>query len=697
MPEIRSGRSGPDLNRRKTSPIKLMVGVAAVAIIAVGVGWGLTHLPGGGGRGGPPGGGRPGGPGGPGGGPGGGGPGGGGPGGRGGFGGFGGRANITVGTAPASLGAIPIQLDALGTVTPPVTANITSRIAGQLMEVHFTEGQMVKKGDRLAQIDPRPYQVALEQAQGQMARDQAALNQAKVDLKRYQTLLAQNSIAAQQVDTQDALVKQDEGAVKTDQANVDNAKLNLQYTRITAPVSGRVGLRLVDVGNYVSAASQTLLVITQVDPIDVVFTVPEDNLPQITSRQRAGAALPATVFDRGGGNALAQGRLSTLDNVIDTSTGTVKAKARFNNGSGVLFPNQFVNIRLLVNVLCNTVVVPATAVRHGSQGDYVFTVGADRIAHQVMVTTGPGTGETVSIATGLKGGETVITEGGDRLRDGSTVNLPGQQNPIGGSGFQRRPGQSGQSGQGGFRRGQFGQGQGGPGAGGQGPGGQFAGGQGGPGGQGFRGPNGQGGQFRGQGGFRRGGQANVAAPDADTRARATGEAIPVSDIPAGACSGKGPGQNGGFAGRGFGGGQFGQGQGGQGFPPAGFRRGQFGQGQGGQGAPGQGAPGQGAPGQGGPGAANGGQGFPPGGFRRGQFGQGQGGPGAGAPGAGAPGGQGFPPGGFRGQNGQFQNGQGAGPPGAGGQGVPPGGFRRRGPGQGQGQGGDQPQAQGQGG
>ena len=516
------------------------------------------------------------------------------------------------------------------------------------MAVYYTEGEMVTKGQKLALIDPRPYQVALEQAQGQMARDQAALNQAKVDLKRYQTLLAQNSIAAQQVDTQDALVKQDEGAVKADQANVDNAKLNLNYTSITAPVAGRVGLRQVDVGNYINAASQWLLVITQIDPIDVVFTVPEDNLPQITARQRSGAPLPTTVFDRSGGQALALGRLSTLDNTIDTSTGTVKAKARFDNGSEVLFPNQFVNVRLLVNVLCNAVLVPATSVRHGSQGDYVFTVGQDRVAHMVMVTTGPGTGETISISKGLNGGETVITEGGDRLRDGSQVNLPGQA-PQGGSGFQRRPGQTGQSGQ---------RGQGFRGANGQGFQGQ--------GGQGFRG---------GQGGFRRGGQAgaggaNVSAPDTDTRARAQGEAIPVSDIPQGACSGSGKAQ----AGAGAGGGRFG----GQGFPPGGFRRGQFGQGQG---APGQGAPGQGAPGQG---AAAGGQGFPPGGFRRGQFGQG---------------GQGFPPGGFRGQNGQFPNGPAAGAQGAAGQGVPPGGFRRRGPGQGQApaQGGDQSQTQGQGG
>src|SRR6185437_12849049 len=324
MPEIRSGRPGPDLSRKK-SPAKLLVGIAAVAVIAVGVGWGLTHLPGGG---------NAGGQGGFGGGRGGGGRGGGGfGGGRGGFGGFGGGRggfnNTTVGIATANMGAIPIQLDALGTVTPPVTANITSRIAGQLMAVYFTEGQMVKKGDKLALIDPRPYQVALEQAQGQLGRDQAALNQAKVDLVRYQTLLAQNSIAKQQVDTQDALVKQDEGTVKADVANVDNAKLNLQYTSITAPVTGRVGLRLVDVGNYINGPGTALLVITQVDPIDVVFTVPEDNVPQITGRQRSGAPLPATVFDRSGGAVLARGQLSTLDNAIDTSTGTVKAKARF--------------------------------------------------------------------------------------------------------------------------------------------------------------------------------------------------------------------------------------------------------------------------------------------------------------------------------------------------------------------------------
>ena len=202
-----------------------------------------------------------------------------------------------MGTAKAAIGQIPITLDALGTVTPPVTATITSRIAGNLMAVNFKEGQMVKKGQKLAQIDPRPYQVALEQAEGTMARDQALLANARLDLQRYQTLLAQDSIAKQQVDTQAALVKQDEGTVKTDVANVDNAKLNLAYTSITAPVAGRVGLRGVDVGNFVSAGGGTaLVVITQVNPIDVVFTVPEDNLPQIIKRQRSGAGLPVTAF-----------------------------------------------------------------------------------------------------------------------------------------------------------------------------------------------------------------------------------------------------------------------------------------------------------------------------------------------------------------------------------------------------------------
>lgn len=518
---------------------------------------------------------------------------------------------------------MPIQLDALGTVTPPVTATITSRIAGQLMAVYFTEGQMVKKGQKLALIDPRPYQVALDQALGTLARDQAALANARLDLQRYTTLLAQNSIAKQQVDTQAALVKQDEAVVKTDQAAVDNAKLNLTYTSISAPVAGRVGLRMVDVGNYVQGGSGGLVVITQVDPIDVVFTVPEDNVSQINRRQRSGMAMPVTVFDRSGGQTLDQGSLSTLDNQIDTATGTVKAKARFNNGAGALFPNQFVNVRLLTDVLCNTVIVPTTAVRHGSQGDYVFTLETGNKVKMTMVTTGPGTGETIAVSKGLQGGETVITEGGDRLSDGSQVALPGQA-PLGGSGFsggrRKRPG----GGAGGFGGGQGGQasqaGQGGQGA-------RAFGGQGGP-----RGPGGPGG-FQG----RRGGQGAPGAAATGAPQFTQAEGIPVAQVPAGSCSASGKGgQGAGAAGGRFGGKGFPQGGTPGGAAQGGFQRGQFG-GQGPQG----GAPG--APGQGFQGRRFGPGG--PAGAGDAQAGQGQAGQGQGAAGGFRRRGQGAPQGG----------------------------------------------------
>jgi multidrug efflux system membrane fusion protein len=367
-------------------------------------------------------------------------------------GGFGGgrRQPITVGTAKAVIGQIPITLDALGTVTPPVTATVTSRIAGELVAVKFKEGQMVRKGEVLAQIDPRPYRVALEQAQGALAHDQALLADAQLDLKRYQTLLAKNSIASQQVDTQAALVKQDEGQIIADQAAVDNAKLNLQYTTITAPAAGRVGLRQVDVGNYVPAGSTTgLVVLTQIDPMDVEFAIPEDNIPLIAQRQRRGATLIATALSRDAGEQLTVGTLSTLDTQIDATTGTVKAKARFDNKAMTLFPQQFVNIHLLVDTLCNQVIVPTTAVRHGAQGDYVFTVQPDKTAKVQYVKTGPGTPETVSITSGVTPGDVVITDGGDRLRDGSPVLLPGD-NPQAYQQVQaqfRQHGRGGQSGQ----------------------------------------------------------------------------------------------------------------------------------------------------------------------------------------------------------------------------------------------------------
>lgn len=444
MPENSYLPSWARLDKKKPGPIKIIVGIAIVIGAAILIAIGLTMLNGRGKA----------------------------PAGR-------GRTPITVGTATATVGQVPITLDALGTVTPPVTATITSRIAGALMAVNFTEGQMVKKGQVLAQIDPRPYRVALAQAQGVLAHDQAVLANAQLDLKRYQTLLAQNSIASQQVDTQAALVRQAQAQVSTDTAAVDIAKLNLSYTTITAPVAGRVGLRQVDVGNYVTAGSAAgLVVLTQINPMDVLFSVPEDNIPRIAQRQLRGATLVATALNRDAGEELAQGVLSTLDTQIDPTTGTVKAKARFDNSAMTLFPQQFVNIHLLVDTLCNQVIVPTTAVRHGSQGDYVFTMQPNKTAKVQYVKVGPGTAETVSIVSGVSAGDIVITDGGDRLRDGSPVLLPGD-NPQTYQQAQtqfRNRGGGGQSGQqrvgGRGGSGGFGRGGGGGGRGRRGPGGQ---------------------------------------------------------------------------------------------------------------------------------------------------------------------------------------------------------------------------------
>ncbi|MBV8593664.1 MAG: MdtA/MuxA family multidrug efflux RND transporter periplasmic adaptor subunit [Caulobacteraceae bacterium] len=353
-------------------------------------------------------------------------------GGRGGGGGAGGRPPVTVGIAKAATGSIPIQLSALGTVTPLATVNVNARVSGQLDVVAFREGQLVRRGQLLAQIDPRPFQVVVSQAEGQLARDLALLQNARVDLGRYRTLRSEDSIAGQQVDTQAALVKQDEGIVMSDRAAVASARLNLSFARIVSPVSGRVGLRQIDPGNQITANSATpIAVVTQIDPISVVFALPEQAIPGVAARGEAG--LPVTAYDRAGGTALATGSLSTLDNVIDTTTGTVKAKARFANPSGALYPNQFVNVTLLVNTLGDQVVVPTTAVRHGPQGDYVWVLQPDNTVRARNVTVGPGTAETVSIAKGLSAGETVITEGGDRLRDGGAVVLPGQGPGAGGA------------------------------------------------------------------------------------------------------------------------------------------------------------------------------------------------------------------------------------------------------------------------
>ncbi len=336
------------------------------------------------------------------------------------------RPPSVVGVATAQKDDMPIELTALGTVTPPASVIVQPRIAGNLVRVDFKEGQMVRAGQRLAEIDDRPYVIALQQSQGQLLKDEAALADARLDLERYRTLAAQDSIAKQQVDTQAALVKQNEGVVKTDQAAVANARLNIDYCHITAPVSGRVGLRQVDPGNYVTSGSTNgLVVVTQIDPMDVVFTLPEDSVPQVAARLRTGAVLTATALDRSGAASLAQGTLSTLDNQIDTSTGTVKAKARFANGSGVLFPNQFVNIRLLVDTIRDAVVVPTQAVRHGSQGDYVYAIDLDQNAKMTPVKVGQIDGERTQILSGVQVGDEVVTDGGDRLRDGARVILPG--------------------------------------------------------------------------------------------------------------------------------------------------------------------------------------------------------------------------------------------------------------------------------
>jgi multidrug efflux system membrane fusion protein len=345
-----------------------------------------------------------------------------------------------VATSKATLGSIPIEFTALGTVTPLATVNVTARVSGMLDKVAFREGQMVRAGQLLVQIDPRPFQVAVDQAQAQLLHDQALLVNARLDLTRYNTLRKQDSVAGQTVDTQAALVSQDEATVKADQAALANARLNLSFAHITSPVSGRVGLRQVDAGNQISANSTTpIAVVTQISPITVVFSLPEDDIPPIVQNSRAGGRrLPVTVLDRDAGAVLAHGELETLDNVIDTTTGTVKAKAQFANTDGALFPSQFVNVTLLVNTLQNQVIVPTTAVHHGPQGDFAWVLQPGQTVKNRPVKIGPGTAETVSIVSGLQAGETVITEGGDRLRDGAKVVLPGQRPAGGGRGGKRR-------------------------------------------------------------------------------------------------------------------------------------------------------------------------------------------------------------------------------------------------------------------
>ncbi len=351
----------------------------------------------------------------------------------GGRGGRGGGAPATVGAAKAVKGDVPIYIYALGTATPAQTVTVRAQISGQLLSVAFKEGQMVAKGQLLAQVDPRPYEQALLQAEGTLAHDQALLDNARIDLKRYQTLLSQDSIASQQVDTQKALVRQYEGTIKNDQAAIAAQKLNLIYCRITSPVTGRVGLRQVDAGNYVTAGDTNgIVVVTEVTPIDVLFTVPEDNLAQVNKRTQSGAVLQAAAFDRTQKTQLALGQLLTLDNQVDTTTGTVRAKARFDNRDGSLYPNQFVNIRLLVDTLHDSVIIPTSAVLRGANGLFVWVVNPPANTVEMRtVKTGPAVGDNTAISSGLDPDEIVVTDGSDRLRDGQKVFLPGDCIPAG--------------------------------------------------------------------------------------------------------------------------------------------------------------------------------------------------------------------------------------------------------------------------
>ncbi len=334
------------------------------------------------------------------------------------------NAPVSVAAALSLQGDLPIYLSGLGTVTPLHTVTVRSRVDGELIRVTFTEGQAVRQGELLAEIDPRPYQVAVQQAEGQLLRDEALLKNAEIDQERYQTLLEQDSIAAQQTATQAALVKQYRGTVEIDRAQLDNAKLQLSFARITAPLAGRIGLRLVDQGNMVRANDVNgLAVITQVQPISVVFTLPEDEIPAIMRRWRSGDAIAIDAYDRAGQQKLASGKLLAVDNQIDASTGTLKLRAQFDNEDRTLFANQFVNIKMRLDTLRAATLAPSAAIQHGANGEFVYLIKDDNSITVRPVKTGPADGETVAILQGLAPNEKLVIDGADKLREGRQVNV----------------------------------------------------------------------------------------------------------------------------------------------------------------------------------------------------------------------------------------------------------------------------------
>jgi multidrug efflux system membrane fusion protein len=351
---------------------------------------------------------------------------------------------------PAVKGDLNVYLSGLGTVTPLANVTVRTQISGVLMQINFKEGQMVNKGDLLVVIDPRPYQVALEQAQGQLQQAQAQLKEAQVDLGRYETLAQQDSIAKQQVDSQRALVSQYQGLVVTDQAAIDSAKLNLTYCHVVAPVTGRVGLRQVDAGNYVTPSDANgLVVLTEVKPMSVLFTLPEDNVPEVIARLHAGSTLPVEAYDRSLSTKLASGTLSTIDNQVDTTTGTFKLRAIFANEDESLFPQQFVNIKLLLDVARGATIISTSAIERGQQGTFVYLVKPDDTVTATPVTLGPVDGEHVVVLSGLAVGDLVVVDGADKLKEGMQVvvqtaaGAPAAAAPTGATPWKKTGGASG--------------------------------------------------------------------------------------------------------------------------------------------------------------------------------------------------------------------------------------------------------------